>query len=145
MQQLSRQAGGDTEVDTIFEGLQEQNRLKLTDEQRFIEVDNQEAVKIGELERNSEAIKLARPKFNKAIFQDATIREGVDDLALRTGESGMLRTFIDTSNVLDGGDHRRWTKMCTNLPGLLQGRRGSGELVLQVCGHEPGGQRPQPR
>ena len=38
--------GRDTLVDTIFEGfLQEQNRLKITDERRFIDVDNHEAVK----------------------------------------------------------------------------------------------------
>ena len=60
------QTGADNLVDTIFEGLQEQSRLNITNElRRFIEVDNQEAVKIGDLENNSEAINVVRPQFNK--------------------------------------------------------------------------------
>ena len=47
----------DNPVDTIFERLQEQSRLKITNEpRRSIEMDNQEAVKIGDLEQNSEAM-----------------------------------------------------------------------------------------
>ena len=34
---------------------------------RFIEVDNHEAVKIGELQKNVEAIKVVRPMFNRMI------------------------------------------------------------------------------
>ena len=50
---------------TIFDGLQEQSRLKISNELwRFIEVDNHEAVKIGDLEKNSEAIKVVKPKIN---------------------------------------------------------------------------------
>ena len=38
-------------MNTIFEGLQEQSRLKITNElRRFIEVDNREALKVGHLE-----------------------------------------------------------------------------------------------
>ena len=59
--------GGDNLVDTIFEGLQEQGRLKITDEpRRFTEVDNHEEVKIGDL-KNSEAIEVVKSKFNKKI------------------------------------------------------------------------------
>ena len=39
--------------------------MNITSELRFIEVDNHEAVEIGDLEKTSEAITLARPKFNK--------------------------------------------------------------------------------
>ena len=50
-------AGGDNLVDALFEGLQVRSRLKITSEPRkFIEVDNHEPVKIGELEKNMEAI-----------------------------------------------------------------------------------------
>ena len=56
--------GGDNSVDTIFEGVQE--------------LDNHEAVKIGDLEKNSEAINVARPMFNK-IYWNAAVREGVDE------------------------------------------------------------------
>ena len=55
--------------DTIFEGLQEQSRLKNMEElRRFMEVDIHEAVKIGDLEKNSEAIKVYRPTFNQQVF-----------------------------------------------------------------------------
>ena len=40
---------------------------------RFIEVDNHEAVKIGDLEKNLVAIKVVGPGFNAAV------REGVDE------------------------------------------------------------------
>ena len=42
--------GGDSVVDTIF-GLQEQSRLKIDELRRFTEVDNHEAVKIGDPRR----------------------------------------------------------------------------------------------
>ena len=41
----NQQTGGDSLVDTLFEGLQEQSGLKIMDE--LMEVDSQEAVKIG--------------------------------------------------------------------------------------------------
>ena len=58
-----------------------------------------EAVKIGDLEKISEAIKVVRPKFNQEILRGAIIRERVGDLTLRTGRAGMLRTFINTIRV----------------------------------------------
>ena len=57
--------GGDSVVDTIF-GLQEQSRLKIVDElRRFTEVDNHEAVKIGDPEKNSDVIKVVGPNFDR--------------------------------------------------------------------------------
>ena len=57
------QAGGDNMVDTIFEGLQDQSSLKITSGQkRVIELDNHDAVKIGDLERNTEVLKAVRLK-----------------------------------------------------------------------------------
>ena len=40
--------------------------------------------------KNSEAIKVVRPNFNKEIFPDAIKREGVEKLTLRAEEAGML-------------------------------------------------------
>ena len=56
---------------TIFEGLQEMGRLKITTElRRFIAVDNNhEAVKICDLEKNMKAINVASPKSNKERSQ----------------------------------------------------------------------------
>ena len=52
-------------MDTIFEDLLEKNRMNITNElRRFIEVDNHETTKIGNLEKNSEAIKVVKPAFD---------------------------------------------------------------------------------
>ena len=70
------QADGGNLVDTIFEGLQKQSRLKITSElRRSIDVDNYEAAEIGGLEKNTEAIKAVGPSFNKATFPTASIRQ----------------------------------------------------------------------
>ena len=68
---------------------------------RFVEVDDHEAVKIGDLERNLEAIKVVRPRLNKVILLNSIIRVAVGEKALRTGEEGMLRMCINTTSVVD--------------------------------------------
>ena len=73
------QTGGNTLVDTIFECLQEQSRMNITSELRFIEVDNHEAVEIGDLEKNSEA-RWPGPSSTKSLPPNAVIREAVDEL-----------------------------------------------------------------
>ena len=99
-----------------------------------------EAVKIGDLEKNSEAIKVVRPKFNKEVLTGAIIRERVGDLTLRTGRAGMLGTFINTIRVevgrwgppvVDEG----WHAVCQ---AICMGVEGVGELVPHVCGDEQG-------
>ena len=52
------QAGAKKLVDTTFEGLQEKSRLKIdNDRRKFIEVDNQEVVKVGDLEGCNDVLK----------------------------------------------------------------------------------------
>ena len=69
------QKGGSSPADSIFEGSHVQNVLKITNElRRVIEVDNHEAPKIGDLEKNAEAIKVVRPKINHDIFPHAAVR-----------------------------------------------------------------------
>ena len=69
-----------------LQGLQEQSRLKFLDElRRILEVDTHEAMKIGDFEKNSEAIKVAGPSSTD-MFQDVAVREGVDALILGRGE-----------------------------------------------------------
>ena len=62
----NEQTGGDSLVDMIFEGLMEQHsKIKITNgPRRFTEVDNHEAVKIGDQEENSAATKVVclKPK-----------------------------------------------------------------------------------
>ena len=103
------------------------SRLKITCElTRFIEVENHEAVKIGDLEKNSEAIKVVKPKYSKEIFQNAAIREGVDELTLREGEGGTLRSFINAATV--GGSRWRlplvdedWHAICQTIHKGVEG------------------------
>ena len=57
-------------------------------------MDEDEAVQTGNMEKNSEAIKVVRPTFDKVSFPNAVIPEGVDGLTLRTGEEGIRRSFI---------------------------------------------------
>ena len=80
----------------------EMNELK-----RFIEVDNHEAVNIGDFEKNLSAIKVVGPDFSKEIFPDAAVWEGVDEWTLRRGEEGFLRSFSNTPNR--GGQQMRTT------------------------------------
>ena len=53
------------------------------------------------------ALHEAEPKFNTEEFPEAAVRERVEELALRRGAEGVLRTFIDTTNVGDDGWGRR--------------------------------------
>ena len=140
------QTGGNHLVDTIFEGLQEQNRLKITSEpRRFTEEDNHEAVKIGDLEKNSEAIEVVKSKFNKKIYQSAAVREGADELTLREGDALLHQHRQCGSQQMEATAGGR--RLARNLSSHPRKRRGSGmgELVLQVCGDEQGCQCSKPK
>ena len=75
---------------------------------RFVELDNHEEAKIGDLE----AIK--KPKFNRGVFPKAIIRKGVSELTLRENEKGTLRSFVDAPGVWVPADdgpplvHEEW-------------------------------------
>ena len=90
---------------TIFGSLQEQSRPNITNALwKFTDVDNQEALQNGGLERYKKVNKVVRLKFKKGVFPEAFIREVVDELYSPGGEAGMLRAFIDTTSVEDS----RW-------------------------------------
>ena len=66
-----------------------ESKLKITNElRRFTEVDNHEEINIGDRVKNSEAIKLGKPKFYKQMYQNGAIREGVCESTLREGDAG---------------------------------------------------------
>ena len=86
-------------------------------------MDDREAVKIGELEKNSEAIKVVKPKFNKEIYQIAAVREGVNEMTLREGEEGTMRSFFYQHRKCGGASRRgpplvdedgEWENLCYN-------------------------------
>ena len=116
----------------LAKGWRQLGRLKITDElRRVVEVDNREAMKIG-------ANKVVRHQFHTAVFS------GMDELTPQRREAGML---VDTAIVVVaiGGNHRMldedWHEaVCQGHP---QGEEW--ENLLQVGGHEQGGQCPQPR
>ena len=83
----------------LFTGLLEKSQ---PDHGRALEVHykyNHEAVKVRDLRRETRSKKVVKPKFTAL---GAFIRNGADELTLRVHEGGVLRTFIDSSNV---GDH----------------------------------------
>ena len=98
---LIEQKDGDSPVETIVTGLWVRSRSTTVDGLRkFISEDNHEAVKVGDLHRETMSKKVVKPKFTSP---GAVIEEGADEVILRSHEEGVLRTFIDTSFV---GDHR---------------------------------------
>ena len=99
------QTGRGNLVDTIIGGSQQRSTLKVTNElRRLTDVKNHEAVKIGDLEENSEAINVIRDNLNMETFPNAATREEVDDPTLRAKEVGILHTFINSTKVGDS----RW-------------------------------------
>ena len=122
-------------------------KLTITDDsRRFIEVDNEETVKQRELEKNSEVLQVVRSMFNKDIFLMRPAEKFGGELTLRSTEAGMLRTYIDATNVqtTDGGQRERSTNWHAVCHAICRDSRASGvaALVRQVCGNEPRGQRP---
>ena len=66
-------------------------------------VDNHEAVESGDLEKTLESLSVVKQKFT-ADFPEAVVCQGADELTLRREEEGIVRTFINTTQV---GDNRR--------------------------------------
>ena len=88
----------------MVEGVQDRSGLKMIEELRkFIKMDKHAPIRIGDVEKEKESRKVARPKVTEDVGE-AQIREGTDKLTSRTGEGGTLRTFSDTTNV---GDNKR--------------------------------------
>ena len=76
-------------MQVLVEGVQEQGRSRMKGElRRFTTVDNHEAVTHGDLEW-------------PLVCPEAAVREGAEELTLRRGEEGGLRTFVDATNVGD--------------------------------------------
>ena len=106
-------------------------KLTITDDsRRFIEVDNEEAVKQRELEKNSEVLQVVRSMFNKDIFHMRPAEKFRGELTLRSAEARMLRTYIDATNVqtTDGGQRERSTltrSLSRNMQGQSSERSGS--------------------
>ena len=86
-------------------------------------------MKIGDLEKNSDTIKVVGANFNEERFTDAAFRVGVGDLKFGEGEEGMQRSFINTATVEAG----RWEtttcgrRLARKLPSHRQGRRERAE------------------
>ena len=81
---------------------------------RLTSKDNHEAVKVGDVHRETRSKTVVKPKFKAPR---AVIREGAGELTSRGREEGVLRTFSDTSNVGD----QRWEAPA--------GRRGLARLL----------------
>ena len=67
---------------------------------RFIMVDDHEPVRVGDCETNMESRKVVKPKITTDCLE-AVVRGGAEELTVSADEEGMLRTFIDTTDVGD--------------------------------------------
>ena len=101
-------------------------------------------ISAGELERNTEVIKVVRPRFNKEIFPDATIREGVNRRFERENQECHVPSSMPPLWRTVDWSHLPWTRTGTKCVGPSRGS-GVGVFVVQVCGDEQGVEHPQPR
>ena len=100
-----QQKDGDSPVKMVVQGSQGKvGSEKMDGLRKCIAVDNHEAVKVGDVEKNMESKEVVKPKFT-TDFPDAVVREGADVLTLRADEEGALRTW-ETKN----GSHRLWMR-----------------------------------
>ena len=68
-----QQMGGESLMQVLVAGLQEQSRFNRMDElRRFIKVDNHEGVKIGDSEKHSVALHVVEPKVSKDFPEPGT-------------------------------------------------------------------------
>ena len=73
----------------MFEALQAQGMIRVTEAlRRFIEVDNADAVRCGELNKRRVALKVIKTRFNLVQHPEAAVREEADLLTLRQAENG---------------------------------------------------------
>ena len=111
-----------------MENLQEQSRLKLTDELRkFTEVDNWEAVKIWRSGEERGSARVVMPSFNKASSPNPRVREKMDELTRLLGEAVLLRTFINTTHVGES----RW--MPRTKTGARSDRPSMWDNLYYIC------------
>ena len=117
----NQQRDGDSLAELVVADLLEESRRGIEDGLRkIIAVDNHEAVKVGDLHRNTKSSTVMKPKFTTDI-PGAVIGNVAD--TLRAHEEGLLRTLIDTSMIKD----QRWE--------MSAGGRGLSFFVGFFPGH----------
>ena len=119
----NQQTGGDSLAHTIPECLQEQSRLKFANELwRFIEVDTNEAVKIGDLEKN-EAQKDALEDMGDAKERGDEYEDAADEFGFgREGGRGRETPLHPNSNPQKKDKTKK--KRIGPWPGRGRGREG---------------------
>ena len=61
-------------------------------------MDNHIAVDVGGLRRGTRSFRVGKPQFRDA-YPETVVREHADELTLRAGEVGPVRTFVDTTHI----------------------------------------------
>ena len=83
------QADVDRLVIAMFEALWAQGMIRVTETlRRFIEVDNDDAVRCAKLNQRRAALKVIKRRFNLGQHPEAAVREEADLLTLRQAEDG---------------------------------------------------------
>ena len=98
---------------------------------RLVQADNRSAVDVGDLRRGTRSLKVQKLQFSEA-FPEAVIREGADELALRSDEVGTQRASSTQSTFSSKGGGRRWlmrTGMLSSKQSTLEGKIGKSCIV----------------
>ena len=90
---------------------------------------------MGDVEMNMGSRKVVKPNFTTDYYR-AMAREGADEPTLRAEEEGMLRTFIDTTDVGDDREPPLVNEGCRAIcQAIFQGVEGS-EWVTMYNNHK---------
>ena len=138
------QVGGSNLVDTIFEGFQERSRQTLTCKlRRFIEVYNHEAVKIGDLEKNSEAIMVVKTGTH---FVNPSTRASRELCGRAWNKEINIRSTGGKMVLAPGGTRIHQVRTMSNMLGSHRHRHSLGSLGVVISHHRSGtGRRVQSR
>ena len=72
---------------------------------RFIQAENEEAVKIWDLEMSKETTKIVRPRFDLETYPNARAQLGADELTIRAEEKGTALAFLNMKEI----SYARWS------------------------------------
>ena len=128
----NQQEDGDGLLQNIVLDLCQESRKGLTDSLReFIKVDNERALDVGYLSRDTGTFQVRKPKVPEGC-QEVIVRESLDELTLRAEELGTSKALINVDHI----EQERWVLPWLMLTGMLSARRctrASKEKTEKTC------------
>ena len=97
----NQQKHGDSPIQSIVTGLLRKKQKRIMEGLRnFIEVDNHCALNVGLLNEGTRPFEVRRPKFEEGS-PEVLIREGPEELTLRTEEVGSHISYINVEHIAE--------------------------------------------